>query len=102
MLISTLDKKRPQLVVLNYPASNAKINRGQLSGAVTEIIGEETFTSFLLKNSEGSTIEETTLGIGCLAYLDVLKINNEVVYDSSDDDVETLEEGNNENNSSNT
>ena len=102
VLISTLDKKRPQLVVLNYPASNAKINRGQLSGAVTEIIGEETFTSFLLKNSEGSTIEETTLGIGCLAYLDVLKINNEVVYDSSDDDVETLEEGNDENNSSNT
>lgn len=101
VLISTLDKKRPQLVVLNYPASNAKINRGQLSGAVTEIIGEETFTSFLLKNSEGNTIEETTLGIGCLAYLDVLKINNEVVYDSSDDDVETLEEENNANNSNN-
>lgn len=101
VLISTLDKKRPQLVVLNYPASNAKINRGQLSGAVTEIIGEETFTSFLLKNSEGNTIEETTLGIGCLAYLDVLKINNEVVYDSSDDDVETLEEENNANDSNN-
>ena len=42
---------------------------------VQETIGDETFTSFSLKNSKNEEIAETTLGVGCLAYLANLKIN---------------------------
>lgn len=80
VLVSVLDKKRPHLVVLGYSAGNAKINKLQLSAACTEIIEGETFTSFLLKNGNGDSIDEETLGIGCLPYLSSLKINNTVVY----------------------
>lgn len=80
VLIQKLDSKRPNLVVLNYPASNAKINKLQLSGEVNSVIGDETYTSFVLKNSQGEQIDEAVLGIGSLAYLSSLKINNTIVY----------------------
>ena len=79
-LIQKLDSKRPNLVVLNYSVSNSKINKLQLSADINEVIGEETFTSFVLKNAQGESIDETILGIGSLAYLSSLKINNTVVY----------------------
>ena len=66
-LISSLDSKRPHIKVLGYKLSNAKINRASLIGDITDIIGEETFTSFVLKNESGQSIEESTLGIGSLA-----------------------------------
>ncbi len=74
-LISSLDSKRPHIKVLGYKLSNAKINRASLIGDITDIIGEETFTSFVLKNESGQSIEESTLGIGSLAYLSRLTIN---------------------------
>lgn len=80
VLVSVLNKKRPHIVVLGYPVANAKINKLQLSASCTEIIEGETFTSFLLKNGSGNSIDEATLGIGCLAHLSSLKINNTVVY----------------------
>lgn len=87
VLISELDKKRPNIVVLNYPISNAKINRVALSSACTEVIGEATITSFLLKDAEGNSLNEDILGIGCLAYLGKLQINGEIVYSSDDEEV---------------
>ena len=90
VLINELDKKRPNIVVLNYPVSNAKINRVSLSSACSEILGEATLTSFLLKNKDGNTLNEDILGIGCLAYLDKLQINGEIVFDSSNE--ETINE----------
>lgn len=80
VLIQKLDAKRPNLVVLNYPVSNAKINKMQLTGDINEVIGNETFISFDLKNAQGESIDEAILGIGSLAYLSSLKINNTVVY----------------------
>lgn len=80
VLIQKLDSKRPNLVVLNYPVSNAKINKMQLTGEINNIIGDETFTSIELKNSRGESINEAILGIGSLAYLSSLKINNTIVY----------------------
>lgn len=74
-LIDALDAKRPNVKVLNYKVSNSKINRLALSAVVSEIIGDETFTNFILKNEAGTSIEEATLGIGCLAYLSQLDIN---------------------------
>ena len=74
-LIDALDAKRPNVKALNYKVSNSKINRLALSAVVSEIIGDETFTNFILKNEEGTSIEEATLGIGCLAYLSQLDIN---------------------------
>lgn len=91
VLISEFDKKRPNIVVLNYSISNAKINRVALSSACTEVIGEATITSFLLKDAEGNSLNEDILGIGCLAYLDKLQINGEIVY-SSNDNEEVIDE----------
>lgn len=65
---------------MNYPASNSKINKLQLSSEVNNIIENETFTSFELKDVNGESIDESVLGIGQLAYLKSLKINNTVVY----------------------
>lgn len=78
-LIDILDDKRPHLVVLGYPASNARINKLQLSAACTSVIESETFTDFVLRNSDNVSIDEATLGIGSLAYLQELKINGEIV-----------------------
>lgn len=86
VLISVLDEKRPELVVLNYSEANAKINSGQLSAAVSNIIGDETFTKFTLKDDEGQEISEETLGIGCLAYLKTLIINGTTVYNNPDEE----------------
>ena len=79
-LIQKLDSKRPNLVVLNYPVSNSKINKQQLSSEINNAIGENTFVDFILKDSKGEEINEATLGIGQLAYLSNLKINNTIVY----------------------
>lgn len=78
-LISVLDGKRPHIVVLDYSESNAKINKQQLSAAVLNVIGTETFTTIILKDGDGKSIKETTLGIGCLAYLSALTINGEEI-----------------------
>ena len=78
-LIEALDEKRPHIVVLDYPESNAKINKLSLSAACSAVIENETFTTFVLRNSNGSSIDEATLGIGCLAYLSELTINGEPV-----------------------
>ena len=86
VLISVLDEKRPELVVLNYSEANAKINSGQLSAAVSNIIGDETFTKFTLKDGEGQETSEETLGIGCLAYLKMLIINGTTVYNNPDEE----------------
>lgn len=79
-LISVLDVKRPHIVVLDYPISKARINRPELSSACTEIIEGESFTSIILKDEEGDSINETILGVGCLAYLRTLTINGEIFY----------------------
>lgn len=78
-IVSVLDAKRPHIVVLNYPESKARINNPELSSACMGVIEGETFTSFILKDDSG-VINETKLGIGCLAYLRTLKINDEIYY----------------------
>lgn len=78
-LISVLDGKRPNIVVLGYSEANAKVNKQQLSSAVQGVIGAETFTTIILRDGENNSIDETTLGIGCLAYLSALKINGEEI-----------------------
>lgn len=82
-LTEILDKKRPHIVVLDYPESNAKINTQELSAACIGVLEGATFTTFLLKDCEGNIINETTLGIGCLPYLDKLYING-ILYYSAD------------------
>lgn len=74
-LINYFDSKKPHLVVLDYSEADAKINKQQLSSAVTSVISPETFTTITLKDSSDKSIDETTLGIGGLAYLSDLKIN---------------------------
>lgn len=91
-LISVLDAKRPHIVVLNYPISKARINRPELTSACTEIIEGESFTSILLKDELGNSINETILGIGCLAYLRTLTINGDVFYTADEPTEEGVEE----------
>ena len=81
-IVNVLDGKKPHIVVLNYPVSKAKINQPELSAACLSILDGETFTSFILKNDSGGVINEAILGIGCLAYLRTLKINDSVFYTS--------------------
>lgn len=78
-LISILDAKRPHIIVLDYSLSNARINKQQLSSAISGVIETETFTRIILRDEEDNSIDETTLGIGCLAYLSQLTINGEDV-----------------------
>lgn len=90
-LEDALDIKRPNIIALNYPAENAKINKNSLSALVQNVIGNNTFTTFSLLNAEDQEIDEESLDIGCLAYLAKLIVNNEVVFDadaetSSDDE----------------
>ena len=80
VLISLLDKKRPHNIVLGYSEANGKINKLQLSASITDVIEGETFTSILLRNSEGESIDEATLDVGCVAYLMKLTINNQETY----------------------
>lgn len=86
VLISLLDKKRPHNVVLGYSEANGKINKLQLSASITDVIEGETFTSILLKNEQAQSIDEATLGIGCVAYLNKLTINNVEFYKESDNE----------------
>jgi hypothetical protein len=81
-IVNVLDGKKPHIVVLNYPVSKAKINQPELSASCLSILDGETFTSFILKNDSGVVINEAILGIGCLAYLRTLKINDSVFYTS--------------------
>ena len=81
-IVNVLDGKKPHIVVLNYPVSKAKINQPELSASCLSILDGETFTSFILKNDSGTIINEAILGIGCLAYLRTLKINDSVFYTS--------------------
>lgn len=81
-IVNVLDGKKPHIVVLNYPVSKAKINQPELSASCLSILDGETFTSFILKNDSGTVINEAILGIGCLAYLRTLKINDSVFYTS--------------------
>lgn len=93
VLINIFDSKRPHLVVLDYPLGKAKINQLQLSAACTAILDGESFTSFILKDENETSISETTLGIGCLPYLKKFIVNNKVVY-SADDEEEAENEEN--------
>lgn len=79
-IVEVLDVKRPHIVVIDYPISKARINQPELSSACLSVLNGESFTSFILKNEAGEVINQETLGIGCLAYLRTLKINNEVYY----------------------
>lgn len=88
-LSSVLDLKRPHIVVLDYPESKAKTNTPELTAACMGVIDGETFTSFVLKNEAGTTINEATLGIGCLFYLKSLTINGDVYYTSENDSEES-------------
>lgn len=80
VLIDYFDTKRPNLIVLNYDESEAKVNKQQLSRVISNAIENATFTTIELKDKDGNSINETTLGIGCLAYMTQLKINGVVVY----------------------
>ncbi len=79
-LTNILDLKRPNIVVLDYPESKAKTNAPELTAACMGVIDGETFTSFVLKNESGATINEAILGIGSLFYLKNLTINGEIYF----------------------
>lgn len=77
-IISYFDSKRPELPALGYSKQNATINSSKLSSVVQNIIDLEngSMETFVLKNSENEIITEDILGLGCLACLKNLIINN--------------------------
>ena len=77
-IVSYLDTKKPNILALGYTKQDATINANKLNAAVQNVINANggTYNSFVLKNSAGEIINEDILGIGCLAYLEKLKINN--------------------------
>ena len=77
-----LDIKRPHIIALGYTEANVLINKNALLTMVQNLIGSNTFTSFTLLNADNESIDEESLGIGVLAYLSKLTINNEVIYDA--------------------
>ena len=79
VLIDYFDSKRPNLIVLNYSEADAKINKQQLSREVSNAIGNETFTTIELKNADDVSLDETSLGIGSLAYMSQLIINGVII-----------------------
>lgn len=81
-LDDALDIKRPHIIALGYTEANALINKNALLTMVQNLIGSNTFTSFTLLNADNESIDEESLGIGALAYLSKLTINNEVIYDA--------------------
>lgn len=81
-LDAALDIKRPHIIALNYSEANAKINSNALVTITQNIIGSNTFSTFTLLNNEGVEINEESLGIGSLAYLKKLTINNNVVFNA--------------------
>jgi len=78
-IIEVLDEKRPNIVVLGYDVANAKINKNQLSSAVTAVIESATFSTFILKDDNDQSINEQVLGVGGLPYLKKLTINGTVI-----------------------
>lgn len=97
-LDAALDIKRPHIIALNYSEANAKINKNALVTITQNIIGSNTFSTFTLLNNEGVEINEESLGIGSLAYLKKLTINNAAVFDAESanapgDDEEPAENG---------
>jgi hypothetical protein len=80
-LINELNKKRPNIKILNYTVNNATINSNQLNSIVQNIMNkvDGSFTNFILRNSSDEIILNDVLSIGCLAYLGELKINGIIV-----------------------
>lgn len=91
-IVEYLDDKRPHIIALNYSESNARINKQQLSAAITGVIDNETFQNIILRNAGGESVDEAKLGIGALAYLEKLTINGTIHYTETED--ETEETGN--------
>lgn len=77
-IVSYLDTKKPNIMALGYTKQDATINASKLNAAVQNAIDTDGggYSSFVLKNSNGDIINEDILGIGCLAFLEKLKINN--------------------------
>lgn len=86
-LDAALNIKRPHIIALNYSEANAKINSNALVTITQNIIGSNTFSTFTLLNNEGVEIKEESLGIGSLAYLKKLTINNNVVFNAESTNV---------------
>jgi hypothetical protein len=80
-LINELNKKRPNIKILNYTINNATVNSNQLNSIVQNIMNkvDGSFTNFILRNNNDETILNDILSIGCLAYLGELKINGSVI-----------------------
>jgi hypothetical protein len=80
-LINELDKKRPNIKLLNYTINNAIINSNQLNSIAQNIMNkiDGSYTSFTLRNANNEIILNDILSIGCLAYLGELKINGIIV-----------------------
>lgn len=76
-IVSYLDDKKPNIMALGYTKQDATINASKLNAAVQNAIDTDGggYSSFVLKNSADEVINEDILGIGCLAYLEKLKIN---------------------------
>lgn len=91
-IVSVLDLKRPNIVVLDYSKSRAKTNTPELTAACMSVIDSETFTLFTLKDESGKTINEAVLGIGSLFYLRTLKINGEVYYTTETQETNEVQE----------
>lgn len=79
ILIENLDTKRPNIIAINYGTTNATINRFALTKLVSNAIGDNLFTDFKLKNKKNEEVDEITLDIGELCYLQELTINGTVV-----------------------
>jgi baseplate J-like protein len=97
-IIGVLDTKKPNIIVMDYSVANSRINNPELSAACLSVLDGETFTSFVLKNTARSIINEEYLGIGSLAYLRTLKINDDVYYTTETDSTENLTEDTDEQN----
>ena len=91
-IVGVLDAKRPHIVVVDYPIAKARINNPELSAACLGVLNGESFTSFILKNEADEVINETILGIGCLAYLKTLKINDEIYYTTEQTEETSVDE----------
>ena len=77
-IVSYLDDKKPNIMALGYTKQDATINASKLNAAVQNAIDTDGggYSSFVLKNSADEVINEDILDIGCLAYLEKLKINS--------------------------
>jgi uncharacterized phage protein gp47/JayE len=78
-IIEYLDKRRPNILALNYTTADAIINKYSLTGIVTDVIDGNTFSGISVKNKKNVEIDEFTLDIGELCYLQELTINGTVI-----------------------